>query len=59
MVLTQDNLQEWKKQLDIDAGKYSKNGWDLSQLLSEEEWLRDYIDSDTEDVVRDEILYGL
>jgi hypothetical protein len=59
MVLTQDNLQEWKKQLDIDAGKYSENGWDLSQLLSEEEWLRDYIDSDTEDVVRDEILYGL
>jgi acyl carrier protein phosphodiesterase len=59
MILTQDNLQEWKNQLDIDASRITKSFWDLSQSLSDEEWLRNYIDMDTEDVVRDEISYEI
>ena len=58
MILTKDNLKQWKEQLDKDVKRLSDFDWDLSKTLSDEEWLADYLEEDTEDVVRDEISYG-
>ncbi|MDD4931812.1 MAG: hypothetical protein PHG66_06755 [Candidatus Colwellbacteria bacterium] len=54
MILTRDNLQEWKKELD----KYMEEQTgicDLSTSCNDDEWLRDYLEEDHEDVVYDQI----
>lgn len=53
MILTESNLQEWKAELNEIAFPFF--GEDFSNCLSDEDYLRDYIGEDTEDVLIDNV----
>jgi len=55
MELTKNNLTEWKAELNRIAEPYL--GKDFADCLSDEEYLKDYLDEDTEDVLRDNLSY--
>lgn len=56
MELTNDNLIEWLKELDrlCDEIEYPH----LSCSFTNEEWLRDYIGCEAQEVLNDELAYG-
>ena len=52
MKLTEHNLTEWKNEMDEIAKRRMPHGWQaLSETLSDDEWIRDYIGEDSENVV--------
>ncbi len=55
MILTKDNLQEWKKELNKIAKPYF--GKDFASCLSDDEYLRDYLEEDTNDILIDNLSY--
>jgi hypothetical protein len=53
MILTESNLKEWKAELNKIAKPYF--GEDFADCVSDEEYLKDYLDEDTQDVLRENI----
>lgn len=57
MKLTQDNIEEWKKELNETIVK-SGGMEDFSDCLSDEEWFHDCLGWDAEEIALDEMSYG-
>ena len=56
MILTTDNLVEWKRELESECIKCMPIRWrGLSRTLEDHQWIRDYIGEDTVDVVMAEL----
>ena len=53
MILTENNLKEWKAELNRIAEPYF--GEDFADCVSDEEYLKDYLDEDTQDVLWENI----
>lgn len=56
MILTENNLTEWKTELKKEASE-RMGIKDYDGCLSDEEYLEDYIGEDTKDVIMDSISY--
>lgn len=63
MILTKDNLEEWKVELDKEAerrGLYEDaEDTAMSETLDDADWLKDCIGEDTKEVIADEIYYAM
>ena len=59
MKLNNDNLNKWKKELDIIWKEKTGLEFNLSETISDEEWLENYMDEDTLDTVKEEIYCSL
>lgn len=53
MILTENNLKEWKAELSKIAEPYF--GENFANCVSDEEYLNDYLDEDTQDVLWENI----
>lgn len=54
MILTEDNLQEWKECLSKEM-KEQHNVPDYGNTLSDNEWIKDYLGDDTQLAIEEEV----
>jgi hypothetical protein len=59
MKLNTTNLIDWKKELDIIWKEKTNLEFNLSETISDEEWLENYMDEDTLDTVKEEMYCSL
>ena len=58
MILTEENLEEWKKELDKEFNMRTQTTHNIfSNTLSNKEWLKSNLGEDHTDVVSEELSY--
>jgi hypothetical protein len=58
VILTKDNIEEWKKELNEAIEMHLAHDGNYSDCKSDEEWLDDCIGQDAEEIALDEMSYG-
>lgn len=57
MILTSENIQEWKRTLDQEFKRQYPQGAEYSQTRTDEDWIKEYEGYVIQDVIDDEVQY--